>query len=689
MADYPISNVPRRVQYVNSGVGPYAFTFAVLVQTDIAVYRGNTLLTLTTDYTVTINANGTGSVTLVTAGTGNITIVGARAIQRTSDYTTGGDLFASTLNVDLDSQTIFSQQLAESISRTVSVPITDASTLDMQLPTSSTRANKLFGFSSNGSPTVSTNTIAAVDAAVNTISSIAGAPAGSSAGISHISAGSGAVATTVQAKLRESVSVKDFGAIGDGTADDTAAIVAADAYAASSQKSLYFSPGTYLLASLISMTAKSWYGDSSETSIIKLQTGSTVTNLVHVGPTSGTSIKTFCSIENIKFDGNNGCSSSVVGLRNVQHSSFRNLKVTNGSNHGFTTNTSTASINTQILRNEYTNIVSYENDGAGFLFVGEKDSRFDNLFSRNNGSDGFVFRAFKDDANQLAETTTCTITSLLSRDNAGNGFIFDMVEKYVAGSIESTINGGAGFQFNSTVTGASGNGSNSLICGSMISRNDAQGAFRMSNTAYVYGLKIGSLIAYGFGSTINYPGIIVYGGSSISFGSVLIQGFKSTAVYIQAGNPFGGGTVQSNNIHFDLLKLTGNGDAAASANAGLVILDNSFDITINNLISSNLQTNATTGEYELGVSATSGPVNIGYARLTAATAGYEENIGLSETYITTYKRRSDAAALTLIDGVTAPGTNLANHAQIYIDTADGDLKIRFADGTVKTIVTDS
>jgi len=37
-------------------------------------------------------------------------------------------------------------------------------------------------------------------------------------------AGTGAVATTVQAKLRQYVSVKDFGAVGNGTTDDTAAI---------------------------------------------------------------------------------------------------------------------------------------------------------------------------------------------------------------------------------------------------------------------------------------------------------------------------------------------------------------------------------------------------------------------------------------------------------------------------------
>lgn len=44
--------------------------------------------------------------------------------------------------------------------------------------------------------------------------------------------------------------------------------------------------------------------------------------------------------------------------------------------------------------------------------------------------------------------------------------------------------------------------------------------------------------------------------------------------------------------------------------------------------------------------------------------------------------------LKLVDGVPVPSASLGN-AIIYIDNADGDLKIKFADGTIKTISTDT
>lgn len=152
----PINNVTRRVVYAASGTGPYNFTFEILAAADIAVYKDDALLTITTDYTVTINANGTGSITLVASPTGatQIAIVGNRTIQRTTDFVTGGDFFANTLNDELDQQTIFAQQNAEGLGRTLTAPQTDPTNINMTLPRATLRANKTLGFDANGNPTL-------------------------------------------------------------------------------------------------------------------------------------------------------------------------------------------------------------------------------------------------------------------------------------------------------------------------------------------------------------------------------------------------------------------------------------------------------------------------------------------------------------------------------------------------------
>lgn len=47
-----------------------------------------------------------------------------------------------------------------------------------------------------------------------------------------------------------------------------------------------------------------------------------------------------------------------------------------------------------------------------------------------------------------------------------------------------------------------------------------------------------------------------------------------------------------------------------------------------------------------------------------------------------------ATSVALTDGITAPDVE-PGKARIYVDSADGDLKVVFGDGTIKTIVTDT
>jgi hypothetical protein len=149
----------------------------VLANTDIQVYKNTTLLTLTTNYTVTINANGTGSVTLVVAATGadTITIVGDRAIQRATDFVTGGDLFANTLNDEFDSLVIFAQQVDEKADRGLKAPVTDPTDVNMVLPVKASRLGTVLAFNATtGNPEAgpsigSVTTVAAQSANINTV----------------------------------------------------------------------------------------------------------------------------------------------------------------------------------------------------------------------------------------------------------------------------------------------------------------------------------------------------------------------------------------------------------------------------------------------------------------------------------------------------------------------------------------
>ena len=73
--------------------------------------------------------------------------------------------------------------------------------------------------------------------------------------IQTIASGTGATFRTVDNHLRDVVSVKDFGAVGDGVTNDTSAIQAAF-NSISTYSSVYFPPGVYLLSANITATNK-------------------------------------------------------------------------------------------------------------------------------------------------------------------------------------------------------------------------------------------------------------------------------------------------------------------------------------------------------------------------------------------------------------------------------------------------
>lgn len=96
--------------------------------------------------------------------------------------------------------------------------------------------------------------------------------AGGSALAGHVASGTGAVTRTVQAKLRETVSVTDFGAVGDGVTDDTAAFVAATV-ALAAGGTLHVPTGKFILTGLVTLAANTVLsGEGFRATVIK-QTG--------------------------------------------------------------------------------------------------------------------------------------------------------------------------------------------------------------------------------------------------------------------------------------------------------------------------------------------------------------------------------------------------------------------------------
>jgi hypothetical protein len=247
----------------NGTASTFGFTFKVFEASDLQVVRltistgVETTLTLTTDYTVSLNANQNtnpgGSVTL-TAGALSalytLTITSDIANLQPTDLTNQGGFYPEVITDALDRSTIQIQQISDIGDRSLFIPLSDGNSLDLELPSASLRASKYLTFNASGEPTVSsgsgTDTALRTDLADNSV-----ALAGSSlVGFRQSSANS--VARTVLTKLRESQSVKDYGAVGDGVADDTSAFTTA--WTANSPNPVFIPGGSYAITGTVTGT---------------------------------------------------------------------------------------------------------------------------------------------------------------------------------------------------------------------------------------------------------------------------------------------------------------------------------------------------------------------------------------------------------------------------------------------------
>jgi hypothetical protein len=339
------------------------------------------------------NPGGTVNLTVAASATSTVTITSDIANLQPTDLTNQGGFYPEVITDSLDRATIQIQQISDIGDRAIRIPLSDGN-LNMELPTAAQRANAFLAFDANGVPTavVSGSTGAPTtitrqvfsgtgSQTVFTLASDPGALGNSAqvyiggvyqqrstytiggttltfssapvAGTDNIEfvnfltsnigstsadlvtytpTGTGAVARSAASKFGDTVSVKDFGAVGDGTTDDTVAINAALA----AHASVYLPVGTYRTTAPITLNANNILFGAGITSVIKNTTASSVIRSVtptgariyHVGG------------GNFKIEGNtSGIVAGSVGLdmQNVTYASWTDVwinYVETGIRHG-------------------------------------------------------------------------------------------------------------------------------------------------------------------------------------------------------------------------------------------------------------------------------------------------------------------------------------------------------------------
>jgi hypothetical protein len=195
--------------------------------------------------------------------------------------------------------------------------------------------------------------------------------------VTYTPAGTGAVERTVQSVLRESVSVKDFGAVGDGSTDDTTAINAA----LDASTSVYFPAGTYIISAALTPLANTTIsGAGMYATVVKVAASAAATisaiSLSNVGN---------LTFRDFTIDGNKAARSGSATGNNItvlsSNNKFLNIKCINAPNAGFIVDgqTYTADLN------EFRGCVISSNGGVGLSQHTARNSNISQCEFSSNG----------------------------------------------------------------------------------------------------------------------------------------------------------------------------------------------------------------------------------------------------------------------------------------------------------------
>ena len=181
MATFNINDVARRVQYTSTGQTAFNFSFQVNASSELQVYVNDVVKAETTHYSVSLNTDGTGTVTFNSATTSGeiITIIGDQPLSRTTVFQTGQTNNPTTLETEFDNVLIRQQQLKEITDRSIQLKPSTTRTVTgsgtsgpLQFPFDanvSNNADKLIAYDSNGTSLI----LGPTSAGLTTLSAIA------------------------------------------------------------------------------------------------------------------------------------------------------------------------------------------------------------------------------------------------------------------------------------------------------------------------------------------------------------------------------------------------------------------------------------------------------------------------------------------------------------------------------------